>query len=235
MSEKKMEFKNSKFQVSRRGFVKTAGVAGIAAGAARWMPRAWAQSATSRASILPRFPLDSGVGSADDIKPLLAYDPNKDPNAKYYRSRIPRAKRIPAFAATQAHPKLSPEPQVTVYDDWSPTRYGNKDEIFISRFYHSVDIFDWGRGTVIVPDPALADSAHRNGALALSNVVNPYFAKADPTSNDDFLQTDEASLSQKDVTKKKYLVGNKMVELAHYFGYDGYVISRKVNLYQRTR
>ena len=47
--------------------------------------------------------------NADELK---NWSPQTDKNAKYFRSRVPLAKRIPSFSATQASPKLSAQPQV---------------------------------------------------------------------------------------------------------------------------
>lgn len=47
-----------------------------------------------------------------NVDQIKSWSPETDRFAKYFRSRVPLAERIPAFAPTQANPALSAEPQV---------------------------------------------------------------------------------------------------------------------------
>ncbi|MGA9657670.1 MAG: hypothetical protein WBQ60_01015 [Asticcacaulis sp.] len=58
----------------------------------------------SNGTLAPTYPLS---GAADDWTAFTTYDPATNPDAAFYRSHVPLAKRISPFRATQAHPDLS--------------------------------------------------------------------------------------------------------------------------------
>lgn len=182
-------------------------------------------------SIAPLFPgVAAGhpgfdISSSEALDALLAYDPATDPDARYYRSTVPLAARIAPFAATQAYPALSSVPQVTnlsIYyegisnDDetYQYVRYGNSIEPFVTRFHQYEDILGGWSGAQAIPTISYTDIAHRNGSLSLGILFNPYFG--DGTS---FLEQD---------ANGEFVVGNKLVDLAAYFGFDGYFINVEV-------
>jgi len=151
----------------------------------------------------------------------MAYDPAADPDAAFFRSIVPRASRIAAFAPTQAHPKLSPLPQVAgltgcyrslgteVDNAYKKLRYGvpPEDGVYISRMvaYHDV-LVNWS-GPGVIPNPAMTDAAHRNGALCLGTIFQP----------------DHRIYDSSAVPARK--VAAKFVELAIFFGFDGYFMN----------
>jgi endo-beta-N-acetylglucosaminidase D len=209
-------------------------LAALAAGRARAASAAALRPAAAvGSSIAPLFPgvaaghpgLD--VSTADAILALLAYDPTADADAKYYRSQVPIASRIAPLAATQAHPGLSAIPQVTnlsIYyyglsdrgDHYQYVRYGHSVEPFVTRFHQFEDIVGGWIGAQAIPTTAYTDTAHRNGALSLGILYNPYFG-----GDASFLQQDGAS---------EFPVGNTLVDLARYFGFDGYFLNVEESL-----
>jgi endo-beta-N-acetylglucosaminidase D len=215
--------------MTRRHFIKVTGAAGAAMALTQPFAKAWSQTTPS---IAPQFPGTIAghpgltVDSSAAISALLAYDPNTDPDAKYFRSRVPLAARIPAFAATQAQPKLSAAPQITnlsqYYESMTQTgnsslyqysRYGGTADPFVTRFQQYQDIVGGWQGAQAVPTIAYVDAAHRNGALVIGILFQPYFATSSGT---DFVSQDASG---------NFLVGNKLVDLARYFGYDGYFLN----------
>src|SRR5262245_56590604 len=64
-------------------------------------------------TVTPHQPVMHGYLSRD----LSAWSSAGDPYAKYFRSRVPLAQRIPAFSATQAKPSLAYGPQVLDLSD----------------------------------------------------------------------------------------------------------------------
>ncbi len=169
--------------------------------------------------LLPRFPLTAP--SPDRVAALLAYEPEEDPDAAYFRSFVIRQTTIPPFALTQAQPRLSAKPQLASLtgcyrtlgpeadDSYKTQRYGTppKDGVFISRRVGCHDILVSWSGPGIIPNPALTDAAHRNGALCLGTIFQPdhriYDASAAPRKT----------------------VAAKFVSLALYFGFDGYFVN----------
>ncbi|MGK6322555.1 endo-beta-N-acetylglucosaminidase [Sphingomonas sp. DT-51] len=172
--------------------------------------------------VAPILPLLPG-GTADAFARLMAYDPAADPDAVYFRSTVPLAPRIAPFAATQAHPELDPRAGVatlattnrtiTPYapDVWRAVRHAPTPAggVQVARRLGVHDIVvQWG-GTGIVPNPALTDAAHRNGALCLGTIWQP-----------------DARLFDGIVVPVER-VAEKLVALAQYFGFDGYFVNHE--------
>jgi endo-beta-N-acetylglucosaminidase D len=168
-------------------------------------------------SLAPRFPLTQPA--TDSFAALMAYEPAHDADAAFFRSFTPRAARIQLFAATQAHPKLDPRPRVaslsTCYSTLAPVpggedfhrhRYGTPPEggVYVSRIFTYHDIVVQWSGTGMIPNPALTDVAHRNGAYCLGTIFQP-----EPRVYDSS-------------TVPARTVAAKFADLAAYFGFDGY-------------
>lgn len=157
----------------------------------------------------------------DGFAALMTYDPTREPDAAYFRSRVPIALRIRSFAATQAHSALDPRPGVASLsgayggldpdhrDDFRKVRYGSspKAKLHVARMFAYHDIVVGWEGTGTIPNPALVDVAHRNGALCLGTIFQP-----DARLYDGSVVPIEA-------------VAAKLVALAGYFGYDGYFLN----------
>jgi endo-beta-N-acetylglucosaminidase D len=170
-------------------------------------------------ALTPAFPLAGP--SPDSFARLMAYDPATNPDAGFFRSIVPRTARIAAFAPTQAHPKLSALPQVAgltgcyrslgtnVDNTYKKLRYGlaPQDGVYVSRMvsYHDI-VVDWS-GPSIIPNPAMTDAAHRNGALCLGTIFQP----------------DRRIYDSSVVPARK--VAAKLAELAIFFGFDGYFVN----------
>ncbi|OIV39488.1 hypothetical protein BIV57_01255 [Mangrovactinospora gilvigrisea] len=220
------------FTVSRRSFLAAAGVS-LAATAAPMSRAAAAADAPSAgpadAASAPVFPPALTVlqpKTTATVQQLLDYDPAADPFARYLRSRVPLAHRADTDRATQADPALDPRTRVINLDFFygesvagSPsvrtTRYGFDQHPFISRFQQYTDIRCGWSSTGNLPNPGYVDAAHRNGALAVGTVFQPYFS-ATSGGDPDFLAQDADG---------SYRVGDKLVDLAAYFGFDGYFLN----------
>ena len=234
---------NSRFRVSRRGFVKMAGTTAAAVGLAKWTPKAFGQSGETAYpgwEIAPTMPPAVNPYQGTGLQALLAYNPGTDPDAKYLRSVVPLAPRAAPLKAIQAKPMLSSLPQcvnesygeIVMGTQQAPLyRYGAQGNVFAYRFFQYQDIvaciqdnLDTGfdgvtsppfTGTLptlakFLPNAAQIDAAHRNGALALG-YIGP---------NDGSISTGYYFTMQN--PDGSYPVGNKMVDLAAYFGFDGW-------------
>ncbi|WP_186456025.1 endo-beta-N-acetylglucosaminidase [Nitrospirillum pindoramense] len=175
----------------------------------------------------PRYPLTpvpstpDGAGW-DAFQALMEYDPQADADAPYFQSQVRRAHRIAPFAATQAHPALDTVPGVASLSDcYGPLAAGVSEETLMRRRYGTPlpggvqvpriftyhDIVVGWRGTGMIPNPALVDVAHRNGALALGTIFQP-----------DRRHYDGSAVPMPQVARK-------LVDLAAYFGFDGYFVN----------
>ncbi len=198
----------STFRPDRRGF--------LAMATATAMAPAFAHAQMPAASLAPVYPLSRG----DAWTTFAAYDPETDPDAPYYRSHVQKARRIAPFAATQAHPKLDAHTSsgtlVAAYltldgpdVDYNRRRYARNagGRVHVERAWQYQDIVVGWNTTGLVPNPALVDAAHRNGALCLGTIFQP-----------DRRMFDGTAMPRPEVAKK-------LVKLAQYFGFDGYFVN----------
>jgi endo-beta-N-acetylglucosaminidase D len=164
--------------------------------------------------------------SPQDIQALLDYDPTADPNARYMRCQVPIAPRAMLPASTQANPKLDVRPEILSLNGFynqfikdapwiGDTRYGYDQRPYITRFAQYQDYLGGWSGAQTIANPAYVDVAHRNGALGLGIIFQPYFSPT-PGAVPDFITQDAGG---------NFLVGDKLVDLAAYFGYDGYFLN----------
>ncbi|MDV6331278.1 endo-beta-N-acetylglucosaminidase [Asticcacaulis sp. 201] len=167
--------------------------------------------------LAPQYPFS---GPKDHWEAFKVYDPVSDPDAPHFRSHVARAKRIGPFSATQAHPRLDAAVSgatllaayLTLSDtdiDLNRTRYavGSPHWVHVERFWQFQDVVVGWNTTGLVPNPSLTDVAHRNGARCLGTMFQP-----DPRF------FNEAELSRS-------VVAGKLVDLAKYFGFDGYFVN----------
>ncbi|WP_062108959.1 endo-beta-N-acetylglucosaminidase [Bacillus niameyensis] len=172
--------------------------------------------------------------NADELK---NWSPETDPYAKYFRSHVPIAKRIEPFQPTQAHPNLTSKANVLSlsadYDkeEWFEAyRYNDSFSRNILKFWQYHDIYgSWHglpvygsskeeleHGVINLPNPAYTDAAHRNGVLSLGGWFWPR-------------KIEFADLLEK-TPEGRFLVAEKMIEMAEYFGFDGYFINQEATI-----
>ncbi len=219
--------------IDRRRFLKMAGAAGVTAGAIAVSGEAVADGP----SVVPELP--AGIPSLHgyDAPAVKAWTPETDPFARYFRSRVPLAKRIRTFAPTQANPSLTPSPQLLSLSNnyVEPNNkvvmhpYGYSFDAYALRFWQYLDTFaswhglpvfgqiaapDPHFGVVNLPNPTWTDAAHRNGVLSLGG----WFWPRPP---DMFAPLVERR------PDGSFPVADKLVEMAAYFGFDGYFINQE--------
>ncbi|MBO0810607.1 MAG: hypothetical protein J2P23_01015 [Microlunatus sp.] len=217
----------SSFELPRRS-VLAGGVAVTAAGLfGRGTPPAAAAPTSGVPAYPPKTP-ELQPGDPDRLQRLLSYDPNSDPMAKYVRSRVPLAKRIAPDRATQANPKIDPRPQLLnierqYFDVGNPSnvgdlidnRYGHGTGAQVARNVSYVDYTDGWNCAQNVINAAYIDRAHRNGILALGVIFNPFFVTDGSDQPDLITRAADGS----------FPAGDKLVDLAQWFGYDGYFLN----------
>lgn len=170
---------------------------------------------------------------ADRIK---NWQPETDTYARFFRSRVPLAKRIAPFPSTQVHPHLSSKPQVmnlsANYDKENITfKYNDTYCCNLLKFWQYTDFYGaWDGlpvegspedtpvfGVVNLPNPAYTDAAHRNGVLSLGCWFWP---------------REEEAFS--DLVERKadgtFPVADKLIEMALYFGFDGYFVNQEASI-----
>jgi endo-beta-N-acetylglucosaminidase D len=168
-----------------------------------------------------------------DAAALKSWSPGTDRWARHFRSRVPLAPRIAPFPATQAHPDLATGPRLMNltydYDDafFTARKYGDAFARRLLRFWQYSDFYgswhglpvdgspadDPAHGLVNPPNPAYTDAAHRNGVRSLGCWFWP--------RSGDF----EDYLEQR--ADGSFPVADKLIEMAAYFGFDGYFINHE--------
>ncbi|MFC4301834.1 hypothetical protein ACFO1S_00105 [Cohnella boryungensis] len=181
---------------------------------------------------------------------IARWSPAIDPDAASLRSRVPLQLRIASFAATQANPSLSANAKmITVAGDYGNAfienaPYTNKFAQYHFSFWQYADYYSYWHGTATaytppsyydalaqqnwqqkwfefgmlnIPNPAYTDAAHKNGVLSLACI---FF------SNNDRGQQTYKQMLAKDAAGN-FPVALKLIEMAQYFGYDGYFINQE--------
>lgn len=242
-----------------RNTVKRALIAGVAAlvGLAALTPPAVADDsvapggAHALASAQPR-------NAGHRLQDIRTWSPQTDPYAGYLRAEVPLQPRIPHDPSTQAHPELDAKAQVMLMQgDYGNSFFGNfrANDGFahnVLNFWQYADYWspwhgsatartpqslydpatsDWRTrnfefGVVDIPNPAYTNAAHRNGVKSIATI---YF---DPAFRPG-LTFKEAF--DKDPTSRGCIIAEKLVEMAKYFGYDGYFLNEEEGNLQDSR
>jgi endo-beta-N-acetylglucosaminidase D len=181
---------------------------------------------------------------------ILDWSPETDHDAEMLRSFVPLQQRIDPFAATQAKPNLNPDVKMTnvsgdygnafienasytnkfaqyhfgfwqYVDYWSPW-HGTASAYTPPEYYDDTAQSDWKQkwfefGMLNIPNPTYTDAAHKNGVLSLAGI---FF------SNNDRGQQTYKQMIVKD-ENGEFPAAKKMIEMADYFGYDGYFINQE--------
>ncbi|WP_341281925.1 hypothetical protein [Paenibacillus sp. FSL H8-0537] len=181
---------------------------------------------------------------------IANWSPATDPDAEKLRSKVPLQNRILPFASTQAKPTLNANVKMmNVAGDYGNAfienaPYTNKFAQYHFNFWQYIDYYSYWHGTASaytppeyyddlaqsnwqqkwfefgmlnIPNPTYTDAAHKNGVLSLAGV---FF------SNNDRGQQTYKQMLVKD-SSGNFPVAQKMIEMADYFGYDGYFMNQE--------
>lgn len=179
---------------------------------------------------------------------IMDWTPESDIYGDLLRARVPLQPRNAAFAPTQANPELSADTQMfTMSGDYGnaffdSTPYTNKFGQYLYNYWQYTDYYgywhgmasagvpedlydpkkDWTEryfefGILNIPNPAYTNAAHKNGVLSIANI---FFS-----DNDRGPQTYKQMLVQDE--NGGFPVARKLVEMAEYYGYDGYFFNQE--------
>ena len=178
---------------------------------------------------------------------ILNWSPETDGYAEFMRSKVPLQERNEAFTATQANPLLDQEVEsLSLMGDYGigffdSFQYNDQFSQYLFNFwqyldYHASwhgmatdpqphDLFTPGNpegqgkfefGVVNLPNPAYTNAAHKNGVKSLGCI---FFPRTEHT--EDFVYQDENG---------RFPIADKLVEIAKYYGFDGYFINAEEDL-----
>lgn len=173
---------------------------------------------------------------------VLNWSPETDEYSRFMKSNVPLQERNEAFNATQANPLLDQKVQsLSLTEDYgneffNPYQYNDDFSQYVFNFWQYQDIraswhgtvtdptpdslFDpeagwWERnyefGVVNIPNPAYTNAAHKNGVMSIGCI---FFPRAEHT--DDWVFQDEEG---------NFPMADKLVEMAKWYGFDGYFIN----------
>ena len=188
---------------------------------------------------------------------ILNWNPDADKDSEYLRSRVPLQTRIAANAATQKDPNLPADTEMFnlagdygnaffesfhdnnvfsqylfnywQYTDYYGTWHGQPTANVPKSLYDEKAQSDWTQkwfefGTLNLPNAAYTNVAHKNGAKSIATIFYSGNDRGEQTYKD-LLQGKRADGT--------YPVADKLVEIAKYYGFDGYFVnSADVPAYQ---
>ena len=178
---------------------------------------------------------------------VLNWSAETDEYSQFMRADVPLQARNEAFTATQANPLLTQEAQsLALMEDYgdeffNPTQYNDNFAQYCFNFWQYLDYqaswhgvvttptpdslldpeANWAYryyefGVLNIPNPAYTNAAHKNGVLSLGCI---FFPRAEHT--DDWVFQDENG---------RFPMADKLVEMAEYYGFDGYFINAEEEL-----
>lgn len=159
---------------------------------------------------------------------ILDWDPETDPDARFNRATVPLQKRV-SDPALKANPNArAGEGEVASLVSFAPTSdnpsQGSLDENYYAfgHWQYIDTLVFWGgsavEGLILAPNPTVIDAAHRNGVKVYGTVFFPpvaYGGKIDWVH--DFVAKSGST----------YPVVDKLVEVAEYYGFEGWFINQE--------
>lgn len=177
------------------------------------------------------------------------WSPEEDPGAEFMRAKIPLQERNEQFRDTQANPDLDANAEVmlmqgdygNVFSDgmmynntfgyytlnywqyadyfspWHGAMTATTPEDLYDREYEDSTDRGWEKryfefGVLNIPNPAYTNAAHKNGVKSIACIYFDQYYRQGQTINELFVQDENG----------KFPVAEKLIEMAKYFGYDGY-------------
>lgn len=182
------------------------------------------------------------------LQDIRTWRPQTDPYASYLRAQVPLQSRIARDSGTQIRRNPDGKAEVMLMQgDYGNSFFGNfrDNDGFannVLNFWQYVDYWspwhgsatartpealydpatsDWRTrnfefGIVDIPNAAYTNAAHRNGVKSIGTI---YF---DPAFRPGLTF---AEAFDKDQNSEGYIIADKLVEMARYFGFDGYFLN----------
>ncbi len=178
------------------------------------------------------------------MKDVREWDSQTDPFAEMMQAKVPLQERNEAFKPTQANPELESDAQVmlmqTDYNGYAFDNflYNNDFSQNMLNYWQYVDYFCPWHGAATadtpsalygeneyailnIPNPAYTNAAHKNGVVSIACL---YFDQTNRRgqSINELLEKDEEG---------NFLLVDKLVDIANYYGFDGYFLNREETPY----
>lgn len=165
------------------------------------------------------------------VDTLLQWTPEKDPDARYARASIPLKKN--RVTGPLVNPYANPDAKLMVCSlsnsnhDNTPVQGSESFDSYAFGYWQYVDsMVYWAgseEGIFVVPTPDIIDSAHKNGVPVTATLGFPW--GPDDTEGQIRLKEIEKFIQQN--SDGSFPVADKMVELAKFYGFDGYFFNQE--------
>jgi mannosyl-glycoprotein endo-beta-N-acetylglucosaminidase len=159
---------------------------------------------------------------------ILSWSPSSDPDAPYNRSGVPlNNKYVDSITVVNPNARVN-EARVNPLSAFAPTS-DNPSQGSLNINYYTFSYWQYidqlvfwggsaGEGLILAPNPTIIDAAHRNGVKILGNVFFPPTAYGGQFQwVNDFLQK----------SGNTFPVADKLIEVAEYYGFDGWFINQE--------
>lgn len=170
------------------------------------------------------------LAPAFSVKTLLNWSPENDPDSQLDRASVPLNKD--RFKGHQINPLANPKAGITSaaitltnHDQSSPV--GSNDfNVYAFDNWQLLDSYIYWAGTdegiFAIPSPDIVDAAHRNG-------VPVYATLGFPWGNGSPEALAEIQAFTKQAADGSFPVADKMIEIAKYYGFDGYFFNQETS------
>ncbi|MED4203600.1 endo-beta-N-acetylglucosaminidase [Neobacillus mesonae] len=161
------------------------------------------------------------------VDTLLKWSPENDPDAELNRASVPLNKD--RFKGAQVNPLANPKAGITNagittwnHDEASSVG-SNEFNVYAFDNWQLLDSYIYWAGTnegiFAIPTPDIVDAAHRNGVPVYATLGFPWGRSADGVAEIEKFTKQEADGS--------FPVADKMIEVAEYYGFDGYFFNQE--------
>jgi endo-beta-N-acetylglucosaminidase D len=159
---------------------------------------------------------------------ILSWSPLTDPDAPYNRSGVTlKTKYVDSITVVNPNARVN-EGKVNPLSAFAPTS-DNPSQGSLNINYYSFSFWQYvdqlvfwggsaGEGLILAPNPTIIDAAHRNGVKILGNIFFP------PTAYGGQFQWVSDFLQKNGNT---FPVADKLIEVAEYYGFDGWFINQE--------
>ena len=183
------------------------------------------------------------------MKDVRNWDSETDPFAEMMQAKVPLQERNEAFKPTQANPEMESDAQIMLMQgDYGNSfvdsmMYNNDFSEHCLNFWQYTDYYcpwhgaataytppalydpatsDWRArgfefGMLNIPNPAYTNAAHKNGVMSIGCLYFDQAFRAGQSINE-LLEMDEDG---------NFLLVDKLVDIANYYGFDGYFLNRE--------
>lgn len=163
------------------------------------------------------------------VDTLLQWSPEKDPDAELNRASVPLNQH--RFKGSQINPLANPKAgitsaAITTWNHDEASSVGSNDfNVYAFDNWQLLDSYIYWSGTnegiFAIPTPEIVDAAHRNGVPVYATLGFPWGSSKEGVA--------EIEKFTKQTADGSFPVADKMIEVAEYFGFDGYFFNQETS------